>query len=611
MINEKQIKKLKLSTFLIFLLIDTAYGFAGMSGQANNTAIPPDTTESDQDIIMAQHLIEVDAVQMKAENKLFIYETLIFRNIGTKNFFGSIKTWMPDGAENIILSRSELASGGGMVPITFSQNRNIISWEDYIEKNSNLPFLYTLEYSVKQNSAEIFSKKLAIPNLINYKYMEKPDLPAIVIKIIKPEDNSVKFIDENGNKIVTTEVDDKGEIFRFSSPQFIEINVVISKIQPLTSTITQATTITPVTTPNQQISVTIPPTKKETVQINWTFIGGGAFLVIILGAVLLRMRKPKEDVPRRIEPVESDIHVSDVSALKSDIKTSYMKQALEILRGFSILSNNDIKFGIRLTNINDFVVTDVDVIIDYTKSLFSINNSEVQHLGNINPNGKRTATYTLKPLCCIHNEQINALITYKDHTGKKQTFHMHPKEVHCVCPFLKEKPLSEGDYSRLAASCEFVQEGISFKGISVEDLAKFMGETCRHMLHKVREYDIEGKKVIYLSGDSVGEKTYYLLTVVIQESKGLAQVVLRAHSDKKYGLNGFMNEMVDSLRHLVGSVQNAKEIGIIENTQVINIIDSLVQRTNFNMNEGGSTKVNIKDSVVQRTNIGENRDEKY
>jgi kynureninase len=104
-----------------------------------------------------------------------------------------------------------------------------------------------------------------------------------------------------------------------------------------------------------------------------------------------------------------------------------------------------------------------------------------------------------------------------------------------------------------------------------------MGETCRHMLHKVREYDLEGKRVIYLSGESIGEKAYYLLTAVIQEYKGLTQVVLRAYSDKEYGLHGFMNEMADNLRHLVGSVQNAKEIGIIENTQV-NIRDSIVQR---------------------------------
>ena len=328
------------------------------------------------------------------------------------------------------------------------------------------------------------------------------------------------------------------------------------------STIIPIQTQTKIKTPNptkipqtSEPPDTSAPSKSD---LNWVLIGGALFAVILIGAIILRSRKSKESTP----------------------KSTYQESTqLLIKRGYSVNPNNDIKFGIRLMNNTNFVITDADVILDYTKNLFSMKDSEIQHLGNITPDGKRTVTYLLKPRGCIHNEQINALITYKDHTGKKQTLHMRPKEVHCVCPFLKEKPMSEGEYSGLAASSESVQEGISFKGITVDDLAEFMGETCRHMLYKVREYDIEGKKVIYLSGESVGEKAYYLLTVVIQEYKGLTQVVLRAHSDKKYGLNGFMNEMADSLRHLVGSVQNAKEIGIIENTQVINIRDSVVQRS--------------------------------
>ncbi|MDP3103382.1 MAG: hypothetical protein Q8M95_02100 [Candidatus Methanoperedens sp.] len=56
--------------------------------------------------------------------------------------------------------------------------------------------------------------------------------------------------------------------------------------------------------------------------------------------------------------------------------------------------------------------------------------------------------------------------------------------------------------------------------------------------------------------------------------------------------------MANSLRHLVGSVQNVNEIGIIENTQVINIIDSVVQRMNFNIEEGINSKdINIKNCM--------------
>ena len=253
----KNITKIIISTFLVILLASSALGYPGMGGSSNasnitNTTdaanaknIPQDTgampqinlnntTESDQDLIMIQHLIEVDAVQLKAENKLFIRETLTFRNIGTKNFFGDLRTWVPDGSESINLARSEMMTGSSGAPIAFSQNGNIISWKDYVEQNSRLPFLYALEYRVKQNAAgttsngAVFHKKFAVPTIISYPYKEKPGLPAIIVKITQPAGNTVKFTDENGNKIAATEADDKGGIFMFSSPEFKEINVEIS-----------------------------------------------------------------------------------------------------------------------------------------------------------------------------------------------------------------------------------------------------------------------------------------------------------------------------------------------------------------------------------------------
>jgi plastocyanin len=522
-LNEKQVTKLILCIFFIFLLIDTACGFAGMGGGGGNTTtIAPEFTVSGN-----QLSVKLDTMSG------FTPKTLTIKS-------GDTIIWTNAGTYTVTLVSSE-----GL-------------FEDKL-----------------LNNAKQMSYTIVKTGTFNFYLKDSNGLSGSII--VEPTGGT------------------------FTPASTIYATPIATPV--LTSTIIQSTTVTTVA-PAQQISVTVPPTVKENAQINLTLIGGGAILVVLLGGIILRMRKTKKNETRDFDKVKSDIHMSDESNLKPNINTSYIKPALEILRGYSVLQNNDIKFGIRLTNKTGFVVTDADVILDYTKSLFSTKDTEIQHLGNITPTGARTATYLLKPLGCIHNEQINALITYKDHTGKKQTIHMRPKEVHCVCPFLKEKPMSEGEYSRLAAGSEFVQEGISFKGITVDDLAKFMGETCRHMLHKVREYDIEGKKVIYLSGESVGEKAYYLLTAVIQDHKGLTQVVLRAHSDKKYGLNGFMNEMADSLRHLVGSVQNAKEIGIIENTQVINIIDSVVQRTSFNMGDDGNAQVNIKDSVVQRSKIG-------
>jgi len=237
------------SIFLIVFLINTTYGFPGMAKNNSNVQTGnitqsdqngvdlKNTTKSDQNIVLIQHLIEVDAVSLQSENRLFVRETLIFRNIGTENFSGFLRTWIPDEAQDIKLNRSEMMTGGGVEPLPFIQNGNIISWQDFIEKNSVLPDLYMIEYTLGQEARgtfsqiEKYSKKLTYPTLINYQYMQKPGLPAVVLKITKPDGSSVTLMDENRNKISPTEVSEEGNsiINRFNSPQFKELNIEISK----------------------------------------------------------------------------------------------------------------------------------------------------------------------------------------------------------------------------------------------------------------------------------------------------------------------------------------------------------------------------------------------
>jgi hypothetical protein len=240
--------------FLIAFLINTTYGFPWMagnnstaqtgnitqSGQANRVLL--NTTQSDQDIRLLQHLIEVDAVQLQSQNKLFVRETLIFRNTGTENFSGFLRTWVPDKAQDIKLARSEMMTGGGVEPLPFDQNGNIISWQDFIEKNSALPDLYEIEYTLGQepkgtfSQVEKYSKMLTYPTLINYQYVPSSDLPPLILIITKPEGSSVTLTDENENKITPADVSEEGNSVtdRFISPQFTELNIEfsISSITP-------------------------------------------------------------------------------------------------------------------------------------------------------------------------------------------------------------------------------------------------------------------------------------------------------------------------------------------------------------------------------------------
>jgi formylglycine-generating enzyme required for sulfatase activity len=277
---------------------------------------------------------------------------------------------------------------------------------------------------------------------------------------------------------------------------------------------------------------------------------------------------------------------------------------IEIKRGYEVLPDNNVRFGIRITNVSDSVISEVEVILDYNASLFELEGSKLQNLGTIPPAVPRTAKFILKPRGCIHKEEIGATVRYKDPQWNRHSVEMQPKEVHCVCPFLKEKAITRADFLSLSNSGYLEERGVNFEAIAVDKVVDFLLHTCKNRLYRVDEVPIEKGRILYLAGDAVGEKAYYLLNAVVKEYEGVIQVLLRASSDKRHGLNGFLNEIMENLRHLVTSAR-AREIGVIKKEQVINIIDSVVQRTTFAAAGGGegAPSVTIKDSVVQRAEI--------
>lgn len=240
----KKIIHYTIPIFLIIFLINPAFGFAGMT--ASNSTTQPDlnnTTESDQDIVLVQSLIEVDAVQLQSKNKIFVRETLIFKNIGEKNFFGSLRIYFPDGAEIVsqqgagevirqnAVQRRYMMNGTLEYPIQPIQNGNIISWKDKID-TAGLPPLYIVEYTLPAElkgtltKAKYYSKKLIYPTLIT----KQP--ASVVLKVIKSKEESVTVTDEKGSSISVAgnpREEDSSVLYGWELPEFKEINIEISK----------------------------------------------------------------------------------------------------------------------------------------------------------------------------------------------------------------------------------------------------------------------------------------------------------------------------------------------------------------------------------------------
>ncbi len=226
--------------FLIFLSTSTAFGFAEMArNNSTDEAVQlTNATQSDQDIQLIQHLIEVDAV--RSVDRLYVRETLIFKNIGNENFSGTLRTRVQDDAGDVKIGKTEMMAGAQPVQIAFERDANIpniVRWSDSIMVNDPLLPLYIVDYFIPAKSdgtlteTKHYSKKIAYPTLINYKYGQRTDLPAIVLKVTKSNDSSVTLQDENMKKIPSQEVTEEGNsmTFFFSTPQFKELNIEISK----------------------------------------------------------------------------------------------------------------------------------------------------------------------------------------------------------------------------------------------------------------------------------------------------------------------------------------------------------------------------------------------
>ena len=267
---------------------------------------------------------------------------------------------------------------------------------------------------------------------------------------------------------------------------------------------------------------------------------------------------------------------------------------IDILRGYLIQSNNNIKFVIKIIN-NTKVITNVEIIFDYNTALLKLDGDKNRFIGTIPPYGKKhTAEFIMKPLCCIHDEEISATIIYRDSEWVKHTINMRPKNIHCIKPLLKHKPLTKAEYLDLSKSEYSVELGINFDNISIDSLTDFLLTSCKKELYKVDDFSFDEGNLIYFAGDALGDKAYYLLTAVVRKDEDVTQILLQAYSDKKYGLNRFLSEVEENLKHLVYSMSSARDIGIIKKEYISNIINSVMVSGHDNVvATEGSTATNI------------------
>ncbi|MBN2330344.1 MAG: hypothetical protein JXC85_00875 [Candidatus Aenigmarchaeota archaeon] len=165
-------------------------------------------------------------------------------------------------------------------------------------------------------------------------------------------------------------------------------------------------------------------------------------------------------------------------------------------------------------------------------------------------------------------------------------------------------PISESRYVELSNRYWNQQRGYTLKGTGPDVVVNHVEENCKDMA-PVSRHDFAAERMLMYSF-KLGE-AHDMLTVIVKQDEGFVHLILKLYSDSKEKLVPTLERISKLIRYTIDTETDAKEVEKVEIKKIINIVDSVVQRSKIASggDEGEVTdkETKIKDSVVQRTDV--------
>jgi hypothetical protein len=162
-------------------------------------------------------------------------------------------------------------------------------------------------------------------------------------------------------------------------------------------------------------------------------------------------------------------------------------------------------------------------------------------------------------------------------------------------------PLSPDLYADLEKRFFHQQRGYTFRKIKGSVVVKHVMDNCKDM-EMVSEHKFENEVMLLFSFTL--DNKHNLLTVVVKKDEDFIHLVLKLYAESREDLAGNLERIAGLVRHSIVTGTEAHEVEKVEIKKVINIIDSVVQRSRIGSGGEGEVtnkKVDVKDSVVQRS----------
>lgn len=167
---------------------------------------------------------------------------------------------------------------------------------------------------------------------------------------------------------------------------------------------------------------------------------------------------------------------------------------------------------------------------------------------------------------------------------------------------LEKKPLSEADYIRRKENLFSCSRGFSLKEVKLSEVISNIKEEMRDF-YPVGEHKSGDHYLFLYSARSEEDKRLVLVTFLMKEVRGIVHVALKIYTNKEKGMKEFADRLTDVLRFTISTLNLATEVQKVEIKEIVNIIDSVIQRSSIGREdtEDKDKKIKIKDSLVQKT----------
>ncbi len=279
--------------------------------------------------------------------------------------------------------------------------------------------------------------------------------------------------------------------------------------------------------------------------------------------------------------------------------------------------NRPSDFVLVVKNLSSSSLKDVKFFVNFPKD-FVVKKYAGNVVDTIKPGDEKGLAYSLTPKTVGRTTLNDISIDYTDDYGVRYETHVNPvvleetisdplgsgkeNNVQKESKHLEfeANPIMEEDYVSLANKYKSVEKGFTLNNISIDHLAEHvLDECCNFTL--IGHHDHKDERLFMFSGRREGK--VYLLTVALSKKGELVNMVFKLYSEDEIGLGGLLDKISENIRYIAASVSAAKEIQKIEVSEVINIIDSIVQRSNIGQDTVKDKDVRIKDSIVQRSGV--------